>query len=110
MDRTKYKNRHRADHYDRIELAVPRGMKRIIQNLAHENNMSINAYIQDLIRKDQEGLFDTMQIADRNRDFISGIEGNMHDGYTIIFKDGHTSHHRTKKDVRDAIIRYCKDK
>ena len=107
MDRTKYKNRHKSDHYDRIELAVPKGMKQIIRNLASDNHMSVNAYIQDLIRKDQEGLFDTMQIADRNKEMISGIKGNMHDGYDVIFKDGHTVHCRTKKDVRSAIIEYC---
>ena len=107
MDRTKYKNRHKSDHYDRIELAVPKVMKQIIRNLASDNHMSVNAYIQDLIRKDQEGLFDTMQIADRNKEMISGIKGNMHDGYDVIFKDGHTVHCRTKKDVRSAIIEYC---
>lgn len=110
MNRTDYKNRHKSDHYDRIELAVPKGMKRIIQDLASDNHMSVNAYIQDLIRKDQEGLFDTMQIADRNKEMISGIKGNMHDGYEVIFKDGYTVHCRTKKDVRSAIIEHCNDK
>jgi len=110
MNRTDYKNRHKSDHYDRIELAVPKGMKQIIRDLASENHMSVNAYIQDLIRKDQEGLFDTMQIADKNKEMISGIKGNMHDGYDVIFKDGHTVHCRTKKDVRSAIIEHCNDK
>jgi len=110
MNRTDYKNRHKSDHYDRIELAVPKGMKQIIQDLASDNHMSVNAYIQDLIRKDQEGLFDTMQIADRNKEMISGIKGNMHNGYDVIFKDGHTVHCRTKKDVRSAIIEHCNDK
>jgi len=110
MNRTDYKNRHKSDHYDRIELAVPKGMKQIIRDLASENHMSVNAYIQDLIRKDQEGLFDTMQIADKNKEMISGIKGNMHDGYDVIFKDGHTVHCRTKRDVRSAIIEHCNDK
>ena len=110
MNRTDYKNRHKSDHYDRIELAVPKGMKQIIRDLASENHMSVNAYIQDLIRKDQEGLFDTMQIADKNKEMISGIKGNMHNGYDVIFKDGHTVHCRTKKDVRSAIIEHCNDK
>lgn len=110
MDRTGYKNRHKIEHYDRIELVVPKGMKEIIKNLASEKEMSINAYIQDLIKKDQEGMFDTMQIADKNREMLSGIQGNMHDGYNVIFKDGHTTHCKTKKDVRSAIIEYCKEK
>ena len=71
---------------------------------------SPNAYMQDLVRKDQCGLFDTMQIAEKNREMISGITGNMHDGYDIIFKDGHSYHCRTKKDVRSCIIEYCNEK
>jgi hypothetical protein len=110
MSRTEYKNRHKAEHYERIELAVPKGMKAIIKNLASDKGLSVNAYIQDLIRKDQEGMFDTMQIADKNREMLSGIQGNMHDGYNIIFKDGFTTHCKTKKDVRAAIIEYCKEK
>ena len=105
---TEYKNRHKSEHYERIELAVPKGMKQIIKDLASDRDMSVNAYIQDLIRKDQEGLFDTMQIADKNKEQISGIKGNMHDGYDIVFKDGYTAHCRTKKQVRTAIIEHCK--
>lgn len=110
MSRTEYKNHHKTEHYDRIELAVPKGMKTIIKNLASDKGQSVNAYIQDLIRKDQEGLFDTMQIADKNRELLSGIQGNMHDGYNVIFKDGYTIHCKTKKEVRSAIIEYCKEK
>ena len=90
--------------------AVPKGMKEIIKGLASDKGMSVNAYIQDLVRKDQCGLFDTMQIAEKNREMLSGITGNMHNGYDIIFKDGHSCHCRTKKDVRSCIIEYCKEK
>lgn len=107
MSRSEYKMQFYEDHYERIHLAVPKGMKQIIRDLAADKGMSVNAYLQDLIRKDQEGLFDTMQIADKNRAYISGISGNMHDGYNIIFKDGHSGHCRTKKDVREYIVRYC---
>lgn len=81
-------------------------MKEVIKALASDKGLSINAYLQDLVRKDQEGLFDTMQIAEKNREQISGIQGNTHDGYDVIFKDGHKVHCRTKKDVRSAIISY----
>ena len=103
-----YKNRHKAEHYDRIELAVPKGMKQIIKDLASDKGMTVNAYLQDLVRKDQEGIFDTMQIAEKNRQQISGIRGNMHDGYDIIFRDGYQCHCRTKKDVRTAIVEHCR--
>ena len=105
MNRTEYKNNFYKEHYERINLAVPKGMKEIIKGLASDKGMSVNAYIQDLVRKDQCGLFDTMQIA-----MLSGITGNMHNGYDIIFKDGHSCHCRTKKDVRSCIIEYCKEK
>ena len=105
---TEYKNRHKAEHYDRIELAVPKGMKQIIKDLASDKGMTVNAYLQDLVRKDQEGIFDTMQIAEKNRQQISGIRGNMHDGYDIIFRDGCQCHCRTKKDVRTAIVEHCR--
>ena len=110
MQSTEYKNRHKTDHYDRIELVVPKGTKKIIKSLASEKGQSINAYIQDLIRKDQEGLFDTMQIAEKNRSMLSAIQGNIHDGYTVIFKDGYTIYCKTKKEVRSKIIEYCKEK
>ena len=97
MNRTEYKNNFGREHYERINLAVPKGMKDIIKALASDKGMSVNAYIQDLVRKDQCGLFDTMQIAEKNREMISGISGNMHDGYDIIFKDGHSCHCRTKR-------------
>jgi phosphoglucomutase len=110
MDKNRYKQQFYDDHYERIHLAVPKGMKEIIKTLASEKGMSINAYLQDLVNKDQEGMFDTMQIADKNREQIAGIQGNMHDGYDVIFKDGHQIHCRTKKDVRAGIIEYCKGK
>ena len=106
---TDYKNKFNREHYEQVTFRVPKGMKQIIRNLAADKGMTVNAYLQDLIRKDQDGLFDTMQIAEKNREQISGIKGNMHDGYDIIFKDGYTEHCRTKKDVRSCIIQHCKD-
>ena len=103
---TAYKNQHRSAHYDRIELAVPKGMKQVIMDLARDRHMSVSSYLQDLVRKDQEGLFDTMQIAEKNRQQLSGIRGNMHDGYDVMFRDGHQCHCRTKREVRAAIIQY----
>ena len=107
MNRKEYKLTFDKEHYERIELKVPKGMKGIIKSLASDKGMSVNSYIQDLVRKDQCGMFDTMQVAEKNREMISGITGNKHDGYNIIFKDGHSCHCRTKKDVRSCIIEYC---
>ena len=91
-------------------LQFPRLWRKSSKPFASEKGISVNAYLQDLVRKDQEGMFDNMQIADKNREQIAGIQGNMHDGYDVIFKDGHQIHCRTKKDVRAGIIEYCNGK
>ena len=95
-------------------------MKDIIRTLAADKGMSINAYIQDLVRKDQCGMFDTMQVAEKNREMISGITGNMHDGYDIIFKEvipvtagrkkmsGHVSLNTAKKRVIESPFFHAK--
>lgn len=106
MTRTTYKNQFNQDHYERINFSVPKGMKQVIKDFAADKGMSVNSYLVDLIRKDQEGIFDTMQIAEKNRQQILSITGNMHDGYDVLFVDGHKDHCRTKKDVRSTIISY----
>ena len=70
---TAYKNQHRSAHYDRIELAVPKGMKQVIMDLARDRHMSVSSYLQDLVRKDQEGMFDTMQIAEKTKKEVRSV-------------------------------------
>ena len=100
MNRTDYKNQFNKDHYERINFSVPKGMKDIIKDLASDKGMSMNKYFLHLIMKDQEGLFDNMQIAERNREKILTIKGNTHDGYDVYLKDGRIFHCRTKLDIR----------
>ena len=106
MTKTQYKNDFNGKYYERISLSVPKGFKDIIKGLASDKGMSVNGYLIHLVQKDQEGMFDTMQIAEKNKEQILSINGNMHDGYDIMFKDGHKCHQRTKKDVRNYIISY----
>lgn len=103
MDKNRYKQQFYDDHYERIHLAVPKGMKEIIKTLASEKGMSVNAYLQDLVRKDQEGMFDTMQLSEFNRNRILTIKGNTHDGYDVFLKDGRTFHCRTKLQIRQYL-------
>ena len=42
-------NRYNAKAYDRINIAVPKGKKELIQNYAQEHGESINAFINRLI-------------------------------------------------------------
>ncbi len=100
MSRTQYKNDFSKEHYDRMNLSLPKGMKEVIKNLAKEKNLSLNAYILELVRKDQEGTFDSMQLAEKNKEKILTIKGNTHDGYDVYLKDGRKFHCRTKLEVR----------
>ena len=54
MDRKEYKQAFDRERYERIELKVPKGMKSIIKSLANSKGMSVNAYLQDLVRKRSE--------------------------------------------------------
>jgi hypothetical protein len=106
MERQTYKNQYNRDHYERINIALPKGMKEIFKARASEKGMSLSAYIVDLMRQDQLGMFDSMQIADKNKEHIRSIVGNMHDGYVITFDDGHILKARTKLEARKGIIAY----
>lgn len=104
--RNSYKNQYTRDHYERINIALPKGMKDQFKARASEKGMSLSAYIIDLMRQDQIGMFDSMQIADKNKDRIRSIIGNTHDGYTITFNDGYVLKARTKLEARKGIISY----
>ena len=103
MNRTAYKNQFNAEHYERINFSVPKGMKQVIKDLAADKGMSMNKYFLFLVNKDQEGMFDNMQLAEKSREKILTIRGNTHDGYDVIFKDGRTIHCRTKLEVRKCL-------
>ena len=120
MNRTEYKNNFGREHYERINLVVPKGMKDIIKALASSKGMSVNAYMQDLVRKDQCGLFDTMQIAEKNREMISGITGTCTTDMTSFSRtvipaiagrkrmSGHVSLNTATKRAIDSSFFYCK--
>ena len=100
MTRTEYKNRFNQDHYERINFSVPKGTKQVIKELAEAKGMSMNKYFLHLVMKDQEGMFDNMQLAERSREQILSMKGNTHDGYDITLKTGETHHFRTKLEIR----------
>ncbi|MCI8306876.1 MAG: hypothetical protein HFH14_02385 [Lachnospiraceae bacterium] len=50
MDRTAYKNRHIKEHYDRINLVIPKVEKDRIKKICTEIGASINEYLYMLIR------------------------------------------------------------
>ena len=105
MDRTTYKNQHIKEHYDRINLIVPKGQKENIRRIAEEMGMSVNEYICTLIFKDtatghslmqvHKGLteeqieqLDRWQVAAKYRQMIESFSGSMTEGYVIRLKKG----------------------
>ena len=51
---TKAKNKYAAKAYDRISLLVLKGKKEKIKAHAENKDMSLNAYINDLIENDMK--------------------------------------------------------
>lgn len=109
-NRTEYKNKHRDSHYDRLELAFPKGEKERIKAVAAEIGLSVNEYIYTLFCRDmvgghsamaanrgltpeQQEQLDKWQVAVKYRDMIEsmGIDerNGMDKTYTIILKDGY---------------------
>lgn len=130
MDRTSYKNQHIKDHYDRINLVIPKGKKDIIRQIAEEMEMSVNEYICTLIFKDiatghsqmqvHKGLteeqieqLDKWQVAAKYRQMIESFSGSMTEGYVLRLKKGYINDEsgsnmivvRTTKEIRQVIVK-----
>ena len=50
FNQTKYINEFMKEKYDRIGLMIPKGQKEIIKAYAKSKNMSVNEFINSLIR------------------------------------------------------------
>ena len=130
MDRTTYKNQHIKEHYDRINLIVPKGQKDNIKRIAEEMGMSVNEYICTLIFKDtatghslmqvHKGLteeqieqLDRWQVAAKYRQMIESFSGSMTEGDVIRLKKGFINDVsgsnmivvRTTKEIRQVIVK-----
>ena len=130
MDRTTYKNQHIKEHYERINLIVPKGQKDNIKRIAEEMGMSVNEYICTLIFKDtatghslmqvHKGLteeqieqLDRWQVAAKYRQMIESFSGSMTEGYVIRLKKGFINDVsgsnmivvRTTKEIRQVIVK-----
>lgn len=111
MKTTTYKNKYNTDHYDRINLIVPKGEKERLKKLAADQGTSLNEYICRLIFKQQDDMFNKMQIAEKYRKMVSCITGSTKEGYTIQLKKGFIFSEtgedsffcRTKPDIRKSI-------
>jgi hypothetical protein len=111
MTRTQYKNNHIKNHYDRINLCIPKGQKDKIKAVAEANGISINEYLFMLICSDLSNgesrileskqefsendtkLLDKWQISQKYRDMIDKIHveeiNGMNKHYTVTLKEGY---------------------
>ena len=110
MTRTQYKNNHIKEHYDRINLCIPKGQKAKIRAVTDKMGISINEYLFTLICADlrngesrlsdsKQGftehdaeLLDKWQVAEKYREMIESIYveeiNGMNKHYTITLKEG----------------------
>ncbi len=106
MNRTEYKNKFYKEHYDRINLALPKGEKERIKNIASLLGMSVNEYLYALIcddlafgesklgkkkqgfREEQRCMLEKWQVPKKYYDMIEDISYSKEEGYFIYLKEG----------------------
>lgn len=111
MTRTAYKNQHIREHYDRINLCIPKGEKAKIKAVADTIQISINEYLFRLVCADlssgeshiskqgnefteeHQKMLDKWQVAAKYREMIESMHveeiNGMNKHYTIILKEGY---------------------
>ena len=50
----KYQQQYNKEHYDRIEIVVPKGQRAIIRENAKAKGMSVSAYIGEAVKEKLE--------------------------------------------------------
>lgn len=106
MNRTEYKNKHRKEHYDRIEFALPKGEKGRIKEAADTLGMSVNEYLYALVcddlatgesrlgkkkqgfNEEQQRMLDKWQVPRKYHDMIEDLSYTKEEGYFIYLKSG----------------------
>ena len=107
MSRTTYKNQFTKDHYDRLNLVLPKGQKELLKEQCDKMELSVNEYIRLLIQDDmktgtsnlkekmsgfteeQYRTMDKWQIPTKYRDMIQDFHHSKEDGYFIRLKKGY---------------------
>ena len=107
MDRTAYKNRHIKEHYDRINLVIPKGEKDRIKKICSEMGASVNEYLYMLVCNDladgtsrmlekkqgfhaeQERMLEKWQVPRKYYEMIEDLSYTKDEGYFIYLKKGY---------------------
>ena len=107
MDRTAYKNQHIKEHYDRINLVIPKGEKDRIKGICSEMGASVNEYLYMLVCNDladgtsrmaekkqgfnaeQERMLEKWQVPRKYYEMIEDLSYTKGEGYFIYLKKGY---------------------
>lgn len=107
MTRTASKNRHIKEHYDRINLVVPKGEKDRIKSICSEMGANVNEYLYMLVCNDladgtsrmavkkqgfsaeQKRMFEKWQIPRKYYEMIEDLSYTKGEGYFIYLKNGY---------------------
>ena len=109
MDRTAYKNRHIKEHYDRINLVIPKREKDRIKKICSEIGASVNEYLYMLVCNDladgtsrmaekkqgfsaeQERMLEKWQVPRKYYEMIEDLSYTKDEGYFIYLKKGYVN-------------------
>lgn len=109
MNRTAYKNRHIKEHYDRINLVIPKGEKDRIKKICSEIGASVNEYLYMLVCNDladgtsrmaekkqgfnaeQERMLEKWQVPRKYYEMIEDLSYIKDGGYFIYLKKGYVN-------------------
>ena len=129
MNRTDYQAQFTRDHYDRLSLYLPKGMKEKVRSAADQCHASVNDYITRLIDRDideqgnshlatlsrfgepERRILQKWQVAAKYYDMMESI--SEQDGYYVLLKQGFTNdvtgsrtiHAENLKDIRIMITK-----
>lgn len=51
-DRNKYNNNFIAEHYDRVNLTLPKGQKDILKELLKKRGKTVNGFLQEVVEQE----------------------------------------------------------
>ena len=131
MDRNQYTNKYKREHYDRINLLLPKGMKDKIKQASESMDVSVSEYIMLLVSEDistgtsklaekkkgftpeQEILLQKLQVSKKYYEMIEDLSFDKDGVYFIHLKKGfinditgnRTIICQTTKDVRTIIVK-----
>lgn len=109
MDRTAYKNRHIKEHYDRINLVIPKGEKDRIKSACSKISASVNEYLYMLVCNDlangtsriaakkqgfsveQKRMLEKWQVPKKYYEMIEDLSYTKDEGYFIYLKKGYVN-------------------